>query len=253
MGTHKISSGKVFDNSVKYEHSKLESIELVNSCFTNTEIKNKIVLDAGCRLGYNAYAFILKQCRLVKGIDLSEKCIEAAKKKFIKYENMQFFIGDIRNVNQLKNSQFDIVFCFGVIIYLNYREMKKALEEFIRVTKPGGIILVTFQTEKKILVRLVTYIANSINLNVYIKLIDILSFLYPFTKFIVGRKVSREYLKYDIFLSLRNLHYGTPVKIPKKYKTKVPESQLYSKKTTVMYKINVPTNKKKLLHELSLD
>ena len=118
-----MDSGKVFDNSVSYKHSMSESMKLVGSYFTDKEIKNKIVLDAGCRLGYNSCAFVLKKCRLVIGVDLSKKCIRAASLNFQKCKNMKFYYGD----------------------------MKKALGEFVRVVKSGGTILVTFQKEKNFL------------------------------------------------------------------------------------------------------
>lgn len=244
MSTHRIDSGKIFDYSVTYEHSMSESMKLVSSYFTNSEIKNKIILDAGCRLGYNSYAFVLKRCRTVKGVDLSEKCIQAAKKKFRKHKNMEFSIGDIKNLHQFKDSQFDIVFCFGTIIYLNRERMKQALEEFVRVTKPGGTILVSFQKEKFFFVRLLTYITNIINIRIFLKLINLLSLLiHPLAKFIIGRKVSLDYLKYDVLLSLRGIHYGVPVNILQKYRIKTTETESSSGRTTIIYKITVPRNK----------
>ena len=216
----------------------------MNSYFTSKEVKNKVVLDAGCRLGYNSYAFALKGCRKVKGIDLSEKCISAAKKKFKGRKNMEFLLGDIRNLKVFKDSQFGITFCFGTIIYLDSIGVRRALEEFVRVTKPGGIILISFQKEKNFFVRFITYIANMISLRVYLRLIDVLSFiLSPFVKLLLGRKVNKEYLEYDVLLSLRGIHYGVPIKIPSKYRIKTTETESSSGKMTIIYKITVPENK----------
>ena len=123
--------------------------------------------------------------------------------------------------------------------------MRRALNQFIRVVKPGGTILISFQKKKNFFVNLLTYIANITNIRIFLALIDLISLLlYPFAFFFLGRKVSRDYLKYDVLLSLRNLHYGVPVNVPKKFRIKTAETEFSSEKTTATYKINVPKNKK---------
>ena len=95
--------------------------------------------------------------------------------------------------------------------------------------------------------KLVTYIANIINIRIFLNLIKFLTILiHPFTKIILGRKVSKDYLKYNVLLSLRNLHYGVPFKIPKKYKIKTAETESSSGKMTIAYKIIVSKNKKSI-------
>lgn len=239
------NSGNVFDNTINYEHSISEAKKLIDYHFTDDEVKNKRVLDAGCRLGYNSKVFAIKESNSVIGVDLSKKCIKAAKNKFNNFKNMEFFVGDIRNLNQFKTSSFDIVFCFGTIVYLDDKGMEKAFKEFIRIVKPHGTILISFQKDKNLIVKFFTLLANLVNLRIYLKLIDALSLLLiPFSRILLGRGVSRDFLKYDILLSLRNLHYGVNIDIPSKYKVATAETEFSSAKTTVVYKIKIPNNKK---------
>lgn len=247
------NSGKIFDNTFKYYPNIEKCMKLIGHYFKEKEIKNKVVLDAGCRLGYNSYAFHINGSSKIIGVDLSKKCIKSAKGRFKENKNMHFYLGDVRNLKQFKDSYFDIVFCIGVIIYLSRDDMKMALKEFVRVTKPGGKILVNFQKEKSFIVRIITRFVNRISIMVFLKFIEIISFiLTPLSGFILGRKVERDYLKYNVLLSMRGIHYGIPVFIPNKYLIKTPETELSSGKTTVTFKITVPRNKSKLLHEMSI-
>lgn len=249
--TRIFDSGNVFDHSYSYHPEIRKCVSFIGNFFRDDEIKGKKILDAGCRIGHYCYAFNIKGCHKVVGVDLSNKCLESAKSKFKRYSNMKFYFSDIRNLSIFKNSEFDIVFCMGVIIYLGNKGMKEALSEFIRVTKPGGKILVTFQKEKGLLVRILTCVANAVPISIFVKLIDYASkILAPSSKFILGRKVDIGYFKYNVLLSLRGVNYGIPTGALEKFRIKTPETELSSEKTTATYKIIVPRYKGKLLKAL---
>src|SRR3989338_4725348 len=144
-------------------------MSLIGHYFSDDEIKGKTILDAGCGTGHYSYVFNIKGCRKVVGVDLSYRCLESAKSRFKDYDNIEFHFSDIRDLSIFVDSEFDIAFCEGVIIYLNDEGMKDALSEFIRVTKPDGKILVTFQKEKGLLVRTLTYMANAIPINMFVR------------------------------------------------------------------------------------
>lgn len=241
------NSGKVFDNTVDYSYKKEEVEEFLSYYFTDNEIKNKAVLDAGCRTGYFSCGFIERGAKEVIGIDLSKECIEFARNKYGHIKNIKFIQGDISNLKQFHDSLFDIVFCVGTICYLKPEQIQVALKEFLRVTKPDGIILVLFQKEKGTAARLVRFLANIIPLRLYLFLINNFAYLIkPFLKPMLGRKISLDHLKYDVLLSLRGVFFGIPVEIPDKYRVVTASTIHSSEKTSTSFKISVPREKEEL-------
>ncbi|EKD93432.1 MAG: 3-demethylubiquinone-9 3-methyltransferase [uncultured bacterium] len=237
-----MDSGKIFDHSHFFNHEIEESKNLIRAYFSPKELEGKNVLDAGCRIGYNSEAFLKEGCRYVKGVDLSAKCIQEAQKLY-KKKNIEFSLGNITKL-MYQDSEFDIVFCVGTLPYLHQQDLEKALKEFLRVIKPGGILLLSFQKEKNILIRMATFLANHLPLGFYFKIIHFAAYLlYPFSKTLIGRQVSVNYIKYDVLLSLRGLHYGTPYAIPVHYRIKTAETEYSSEKMSTTYKIKINERK----------
>lgn len=241
----KINSGKIFDKTKNYFLNQKEVKKFLDYYFTDREIKNKIVLDAGCRVGDYSIGLAKKGAKRVEGIDLSKECINIAKKKYEKNKKLKFYSGDISDLKMFKDSRFDIVICVGTIFYLSPKGMKQALKEFVRVAKPNGIILILFHKKKGVIGSTARYIANKLPLNLYLFLIDNFAFLLkPFVSALIGRKVNLDYLKYDILLSLRGIYFGIPIKIPEKFRIKTATCEHCSEDTTTSYKIKVPQDKR---------
>lgn len=98
-------------------------------------LKGKI-LDAGCGTGRNFQYYNEKA--MVIGIDISSKMLEVAKKRA--YESnakIEVLKGDLRNL-KFKDNSFDNAMASFVLCVIPERYEKKALEELVRVTKPGG-------------------------------------------------------------------------------------------------------------------
>lgn len=100
----------------------------------------KYVLEVGCGIGLTS-AFLAKKygCRIV-GIDLSRKMIERARENAKREgvaDKTEFVVGDAQKLPFKKNT-FDAVICESVMIFIP--DKKKAVKEFIRVTKPGGYV-----------------------------------------------------------------------------------------------------------------
>jgi len=97
------------------------------------------VLDAATGTGNQALAFAEKGCE-VAGIDLSSKMVEVAQSKNT-YHNAGFQVGDAAAL-PFKDDSFDI----SVISFALHdmpRPMREAvLEEMVRVTVPGGNIVI---------------------------------------------------------------------------------------------------------------
>lgn len=131
--SHQVSWGDI--NAIKLETQNI-----------STFIKDgDSVLDVGCANGFAA----IMQCgahRLGKmtGVDFSEEMIAYARqnKEASDFKDiLDFRQGDIRSLDFADNS-FDVVYTTRVIINLpNWAEQMQAVEESLRVAKPGGAVV----------------------------------------------------------------------------------------------------------------
>ena len=95
------------------------------------------LLDAGC--GTGAMLGLFKRDYPAKnytGIDLSEKMIEAAKRKHL--EGIRFVVGDCENL-PFANSSFDVVACS--MSFHHYPNPKQFFLSLRRVLRPGGRLI----------------------------------------------------------------------------------------------------------------
>jgi len=104
------------------------------------------VLDVGCANGFSTF----KQASLkninIRGIDFSENMIQFAnnsREEFPLKEKVDFIEGDILELPFEENT-YDVTYTTRVIINLsNWEQQKKAIRECVRVTKPGGKIVLS--------------------------------------------------------------------------------------------------------------
>jgi len=106
--------------------------------FANTRERAR-VLDVCTGTGRQAFAFAKKGYEVI-GIDFSEGMLRIANKNN-KYDNLKFKVSDATNI-PFENNYFDVS-CISFALHdmpLNIRE--KVLQEMVRVTILGGIIVV---------------------------------------------------------------------------------------------------------------
>jgi ubiquinone/menaquinone biosynthesis C-methylase UbiE len=115
--------------------------ERIRMWLTTANYKNKKVLDVGCNTGIITIP-LAKQGIEIIGIDNSRSDIRLAKKN-LKKEGLSERIAMYANARKLpfKNNSFDIVLLSDLLEHTS--DPKKASQEAIRVTKPGGLIYVT--------------------------------------------------------------------------------------------------------------
>ena len=90
--------------------------------------------------------FLLKEKVEFFGLDLSHGQLKKCKKNLKKWKlPAELFLGNAENL-PFKDEYFDVVFHIGGINFFNDR--KKAIEEMIRVAKPGSRIVITDENEK---------------------------------------------------------------------------------------------------------
>lgn len=126
-------SARKYKTGISYFYNEL--LEFPTTLKLLGNVKGKTILDLGCGPGMHAKKLSEKGAK-IKGIDISEKLIEIAKKEA---PNIEFKLADIENKLPYKDSEFDIVFSSLVLGHLE--RWDGILAEINRVLKKGGIFV----------------------------------------------------------------------------------------------------------------
>ncbi len=104
--------------------------------------KVSTVCDAGCGCGIYTYKLI-SHGFLVSGFDVSSHAVQAAKKLLERVSAT----ADLKTASILKTgypgNHFDAVISRDVIDHMNRKDGILAVNELYRITKPGGVVLIT--------------------------------------------------------------------------------------------------------------
>lgn len=105
--------------------------------FCNKYIEDKIVLDIPCGIGWGSS--LLNGYKDLHGVDISEKAISKAKRK---YPHINFRLGKMEKI-PFNEAFFDVVICLEGIEHVTFLEGQKFFEESKRVLKSGGKLIIT--------------------------------------------------------------------------------------------------------------
>lgn len=113
-------------------------------------VKEKKVLELGCGYGYDAF-LLSKVAKKVVGVDLDQKAIEKARRKFQDSGNLEFFVADA--VNFLKEAErkgetFDIVCLFEFIEHIEEKKQRDLIQRIFKIIKPQGRLLLSMPNGK---------------------------------------------------------------------------------------------------------
>jgi ubiquinone/menaquinone biosynthesis C-methylase UbiE len=98
------------------------------------------VLDVGCGPGVLVSEVVTDyECRY-HGVDIAPEMIRLAEARFNELRDVRFSVGTI-DALAFGDSSFDAVLCVGVLEYLD--DPAGAIEEMVRVLRPGGTLIVT--------------------------------------------------------------------------------------------------------------
>ena len=101
-------------------------------------MQNKIIVDIGCGTGRHWKKIFEQQPKKLIGFDVSEGMLKILQQKFPGAETHHLVNDELR---ELKNESCDIIFSTLTIAHIKHA--KKALQEWNRILKPGGEIIIT--------------------------------------------------------------------------------------------------------------
>ncbi len=110
------------------------------------------VLEVGAANGFMTY-YLSRQVGsdgFVISIDIQKKMIDKALRKFSFLSNVSFKNEDAANLKSIKNNEVDLIFIYYA--FHEIKEKEKAVKEFYRVLKNGGILSIKepkFEINKK--------------------------------------------------------------------------------------------------------
>jgi SAM-dependent methyltransferase len=106
--------------------------------FARSWCGERIVLDAGCGVGYGT-AHLAEVAASVVGVDRDEDAISYARERYAR-PNVEFRAGDLLDLDAAGDS-FDVVCSFETIEHLD--DVEAFLAEAVRVLRPDGVFLVS--------------------------------------------------------------------------------------------------------------
>lgn len=131
----KVEYGRMF--AVEDNHFWYKGMRKITETLLNKFLKKKtgnVILDAGCGTGANMVFF--GKFGIIKGFDISEKAILLCEKRGLKHA----IRGSIDAI-PYESATFDTVICFDVLGQKQVADTEKAIKEFYRTLKPGGMLV----------------------------------------------------------------------------------------------------------------
>ena len=106
--------------------------------------KDSKVLEIGAGTGRYSIA-LAKEGMDVTAVELFDCNLSVLKENGKGIEKLHALQGDGTELSMLEDASFDVTLCFGPMYHLyEAADVHKAIDEAIRVTKPGGVILFAF-------------------------------------------------------------------------------------------------------------
>ena len=102
------------------------------------------VLEIGAATGRYSIA-LAKEGMRVTAVELVESHLAVLREKGRGLANLEAYQGDATDLSRFADDTFDVTLCFGPMYHLYEPEdVHRAIDEAIRVTRPGGVLLFAF-------------------------------------------------------------------------------------------------------------
>lgn len=104
---------------------------------------DSVILDAGCGTGLSGKALAAAGFRTIDGMDVSRRSLEVAEQLGI-YRSLAHV--DMQKLPlPCRGGRYDGLVCVGVLTYVP--DSSAILEEFCRIVKPGGVMILTQRSD----------------------------------------------------------------------------------------------------------
>ncbi len=121
-----------------YINMRLQGPEVMVLIKYRESIAGKHVLDIGCGSGRTT-AILKNLSKDYVGLDYSLEMVESCRKRF---ENVCFVHGDVREMYEFEDSEFDyVMFSFNGLDSINHEDRLKGLREIVRVLRQDGLFV----------------------------------------------------------------------------------------------------------------
>lgn len=108
--------------------------------FVQSFVENKQVLDVACGAGYGAN-LLSNVANSVVAVDISKESIDYAATQY-KKDNLEFVLGNVCAL-EFEDRSFDVITSFETIEHIYEEEQALAMQQFKRLLKPGGVLLIS--------------------------------------------------------------------------------------------------------------
>ncbi|WP_029232890.1 class I SAM-dependent methyltransferase [Butyrivibrio sp. VCB2006] len=106
--------------------------------------KNSKILEVGAGTGRYSIA-LAKESMDVTAVELVDKNLEILKANGAGLDNLKAYQGDATRLDQFADGSFDVTLVLGPLYHLYEKDdINKAIDEAIRVTKKGGVVMYAF-------------------------------------------------------------------------------------------------------------
>ncbi|WP_252247648.1 class I SAM-dependent methyltransferase [Clostridium sp. ZS6] len=105
------------------------------------QLKNKIVLDAGCGAGYGSN-ILAEYCSKVVGVDISTETINWCKENYTERANLEFIEASLADL-PFEDGTFDCIVNLEVIEHVTKEIQEAFIKEARRILKPNGFLIIS--------------------------------------------------------------------------------------------------------------
>lgn len=143
-----VLTGNDWDESSFYESGLAEVDYLMKEVLAiYPGLKTDRSLDFGCGLGRLTFA-LKNHFQKVSGVDISSKMIEQANSNRRNSEGVEFVLNEAKSLEAIPAESIDFLLSLIVLQHIPKKFIKGYLSEFLRVTRPGGLIVFQIPTRK---------------------------------------------------------------------------------------------------------
>ena len=103
-------------------------------------LKNQQALDFGCGVGRLTQP-LADHFEQAHGIDIAPSMIELARQKNTKGDRCKYHLNERNDLRQFEDNSMDLVLSLITLQHMRPEYAKNYIKEFIRITRPGGIMI----------------------------------------------------------------------------------------------------------------